>query len=75
MAHLIELQSLMCIEIVCRSVVPTETGATSPVDYNLLQRTSERIDEHSFIHHQSFLVVPTQTIPGALQPPIYHQSV
>ncbi|CAF3451554.1 unnamed protein product [Rotaria sp. Silwood1] len=38
--------------------IPTDTSITTPINYDLYQRTS----------------VPPQTIPSAIQPPIYHQA-
>ncbi|CAF0762294.1 unnamed protein product [Rotaria sordida] len=41
-----------------RSLIPTDASTKTPIDYDLLQRTS----------------VPPHTIPSAIQPPIYHQA-
>ena len=58
-----------------RSAIPVDTSTPMPINYDLLQRTGKINNEISSNYNRVFLAVPPHTIPGAIQPPIYHQSV
>ena len=64
------------LRIYFRPIIPLDTSLTTSMTYDVSQRTGNNWDRIlAFVMTDFFLAVPPQIIPGAIQPPIYHQAV